>query len=97
MIRENIEPGDLLSHVCYYRLCPETRVCYDQPRIDPTFWIKVLRGSGLGRLENERYGPSVDWERIALECAEHAWSCSHPGCGVAQLNENSESKIIMPL
>lgn len=88
VIKEHLGEYDLLGHVCYRQLCPETRACYD--KIGPTFWRNLLRMNGLGDVEDEAFAPDAYWMSIAIKCAEHAWSCSHPACGVARLEENSE-------
>ncbi|GJF00717.1 hypothetical protein PsYK624_170150 [Phanerochaete sordida] len=88
LLRDNLEPDDLLAHACYYLLHPRTRACYAAYDNDPRFWTSLLFESGLAASCCEADPSGVVWRRMAIECAEHAWECKHSACGIQRLEEN---------
>lgn len=90
MIREELDPVDLLSNACYYLLCSRTRACYKS--MPESAWDFMLRACGMGPSSEEEVS-TFRWKDVALECAEHAWCCQYPGCGVTQITWNSEYRL----
>lgn len=88
MIKHELDPYDILGNMCYYTLSARTKACYDDTTEDQ--WRQMVRANGLGLVTGEDTF-DADWEAIAVECAEHAWQCTHPGCGVAQIQTNRAS------
>ena len=82
-----IDPRDLLAHVCFLLLCSRTSACYALTVTPPGFWRKLLRASGLG-LSTVDKDTERRCKRVAVDCAKHAWSCTDPVCGMARLEEN---------
>ena len=85
MIKNSLDPHDLVSNVCYYLLCKRTAACYDKH--SDADWMRLLRANGLGLGTYELLGESGH-KLMAMECARHAWMCTHPQCGRARLQEN---------
>ncbi|GJE99560.1 hypothetical protein PsYK624_158270 [Phanerochaete sordida] len=78
LIQSELDDGDVLSHVCFLKLSPQTAGVYDL--VAHNFWEKLCRKSGIGLLASEARGPTA-YKNAAVECAEHAWTCQHPVCG----------------
>lgn len=88
MIKDDIG-DDLLGNVCFYQLSrdlPRLAALYED---DEPPWELLCRMNGIGILERDE-DLGVDYRMIALETAEHALACTHPGCGVARLEDNGE-------
>lgn len=86
MIKDAIDPADLLSNACFFLLCSQTQACYHG--VPRKAWLYMLRASGLGCTPDEQR-EGVVWRNVALGCARHAWRCDYDGCGVAQIAYNS--------
>ena len=90
-IKDCFDPHDLLDNVCFGLLCKRTAACY--AKLTNKDWMLLCRANGLGRGTYE--GPELApyYGGIAISCALHAWSCTHPACGKARLAENRESRF----
>ncbi|GJF00715.1 hypothetical protein PsYK624_170130 [Phanerochaete sordida] len=91
LVRDHLGPSDLLGHACFYLLHPRTRACYRAYDNQPRFWTSLLFENGL-TLSTYEVGPTdAIWRMAAIECAQHAWVCKHPACGVRRLEANKAS------
>ncbi|GJE93231.1 hypothetical protein PsYK624_093900 [Phanerochaete sordida] len=88
LILAHLDDTDLLQHVCYFKLCARTRACF--ARAAPGLWRRLVRANGLG-LNCLEKATEKKWKKVAFECAEHAWACDDPECGVDRLEENRET------
>lgn len=83
-------PFDLTANVCYYLLTDRTAACFDGNAETNKFWELLCRANGLGVTNEDSLKPNP-WRQIAYECADHAWSCKNPECGMSRLESNRES------
>ena len=86
---------DLIAHFTFSKLRPDIwDYCYRGRGQE--FWEPILRASGLGVIRVSDDEPELPkgiprlWEKLAIDCAEHALECQYPKCGMARLRENGE-------
>ena len=84
-IRRYIDPSSLLDHVCLLRLGARTEACYEGSLVPPDFWRQLAGANGLGLTEEDC---TENWKGLAIKCAEHAWECTDPTCGITRLRDN---------
>lgn len=73
---------DLEGQVAFLKLSTRTAALSDY--LPAAFWEELCRKYGLG-ISNAAEGDG--WRDVAVRCAEHVWSCTHPACGRARLRQ----------
>ena len=92
MIKNNIAPNDLRTHVCFYLTHPDIAELYESEKDPDEFWKHVCWLCGLGLLpnEDEKEAHEISWKAIAIDCIIKDGFCKHEECGENILEYNSK-------
>lgn len=89
-IKDQIDAGDLRTHVFYCRSCPTVAsAAYhdgDTER-EEELWKRLVRRAGLSLFAHEQEN-GVSWKEIAFTTMDVDGFCEHPLCGSMRLDVN---------